>query len=127
MTEKKITQKECYETGNVFALLFILISLVAKSPVYCYVSVVFLLVSLLKPGVFKPLAFVWFEFSKILGKISSFVILTVIYLVVVLPVSMFIAMKGSDPLNIKHFKKFNGSGFVDRNHVYIADDLKKPY
>jgi hypothetical protein len=79
------------------------------------------------PKLFTPFAILWFGISKILGNITSKIILTIIFYVIVFPIGMLRKTMGKDSLQLKKFKKSDGSVFKERAYTYKAEDLEKPY
>lgn len=79
------------------------------------------------PGLFGPFAVLWFGLSHILGAVVSRVILTVVYLLVVVPVGLVRRWAGVDPMQLKRWKKADGSVFVERNYLYSREDVEHPY
>ena len=85
------------------------------------------LICMTVPGVFTPFAVLWFGLSRVLGVVSSRILLTVVYLLVVIPVGMTRRLAGTDPLQLKRWKKGDGSVLADRNHLYTGEDVEHPY
>ena len=79
------------------------------------------------PIIFAPAWRVWFAFSRLLGKFSSKLILTVIFGAVVTPVALFRRVAGSDSMRFGDWKKDERSLFIERKHTYSSGDLEKPF
>jgi hypothetical protein len=77
--------------------------------------------------VYKPVAYLWIGLSRFLGRVSSTVILTLIFFLMVTPVGLFRQRFGYDPLKLCQFKKGTGSCFSKRKHLYSKTDLETPY
>jgi hypothetical protein len=93
--------------GIVFAVVF---AIVALWPVInggaprnwaLIVSAVFLVVSLARPSLLRPLNLLWFRFGNLLHKVVSPLILGLIFFVSVVPVALTMRVLGKDPLNLK--------------------------
>jgi hypothetical protein len=82
-----------------------------------------LLLTILFPYLFYPVAVVWFGLSTILAKISSFIILSVLFIILVIPMGLFRKISGRDILKLNKFKKSRNSVMTERNHLFGSDDL----
>ena len=120
---KKVTRKQSAEFGQVSVLICVFLAIYFK--VWHYVTAAFwlMLVTLLLPGIFYPLAVIWFGLSKILSKISSYIILNLVFFILVIPVGLFRKMTGRGNLKINQFKKNRSSVMTERNHLYEPADL----
>jgi hypothetical protein len=123
----KFSLKENSDSGLAFILLLLLIGLIFKIPFFYKLAVVSILLLMIKPGIFYPFTFIWLNLSDFLGKIISKVILSVIFLVFVLPVGLFRKLNGKDTLKLKFFRKSGHSVFIERNHKFTKEDLINPY
>jgi hypothetical protein len=93
------------------------------------------------PIVFKPFAFFWFGLADILGFIVSRIILTLVFFLLVVPIGFIRYCYGSDPMRFKEWKsphktkmyhkngnsEYVDSIFIERNHLYVSDDIRKQY
>jgi len=75
------------------------------------------------PLIFYPFAFIWFGFSKIMGKLSTGILLGIVFFIIVIPVGMIRQMMRLDGLKIKQFKKTTDTVMVNREHIYADSDL----
>ena len=62
----KISDIQIRETGILFGLVSILIGLYSADKFWFFAAIGILMVTLLIPSLLKPLALVWFGFSKML-------------------------------------------------------------
>lgn len=108
-------------------LILLLLALFTGDPVYWKVAIAVLVLDMIMPRIFYPFAVFWYSLAKILGTIISRILITVIYLIVLLPVALVRQMSGRDPLQVSMWKKGNGSVMKVRNHLYTAADIEKPY
>ena len=65
------------------------------------IGFIFLLLSLISPLSLKIPFKVWMKFGNILGWINSRIILSLVYILVLIPISMIMNFLGHDPLNLK--------------------------
>ncbi len=108
-------------------LILLLLGVFLGNVIYFYLATVVLVIAMIYPPVFYPLAVFWFGFSGLLGTVMSTLILTLIYIALVMPVGLFRQMIGKDALQLKAFKSGANSAYVTRNHLFTSQDLEKPY
>lgn len=115
------------ESGIALALLLIIAGLLTQQPVFYRLSAAAIIISLSFPVVFKPFAFLWFGFARLLGAVTSRILLATVFIVMIVPVAWFRRLSGKDSLLIKQFKKSNRSVFKERNSIFTPDQLEKTY
>jgi len=120
---KKVNKKQCMEFGQVITLVTLFFALRFINQHLVLAAFVLLLITVLMPIIFYPLAVLWFGLSCLLSKVGPPVLLTVIFFVVVTPVGLLRRLWKHDNLRLKEFKKDKQSVMVDRNHLYTKDDL----
>ena len=123
----EITLKNSIETGIVLAIFVTISGLYTGIRNYYFAAVAILLITLLIPSFLKPLAFCWFGLSKLLSWFTSRLVLVILFYFLVTPVGLVRRLLGKDALQLKSFKKNKKSAFMDRDHVFIADDLTYPF
>ena len=85
--------------------------------------IVLTLLTILLPVIFYPFADCWFGLGKILGVISSAILLGAIFFIIVIPIGLIRRMAGYDNLKLKQFKKSNHSVLTVRDQVFNENDL----
>ena len=118
-----ITKKQCIETGLVMVLIALVSGMMLDRQIFQAISIGLAIVILLFPMVLYPVAIVWFGFSKLLGTVTSRVLLYLIFFLIVTPVAMIRRIAGKDSLRLKDFKKGNSTAFIIRAHKYRPEDL----
>jgi hypothetical protein len=120
---KKTTRKQSVEFGQVAVLVCIVFALYLKDNHFTLAAFWTTLLTILLPGIFYPFAVIWFGLSNILSRISSFLILNILFFILVVPVGVVRKLLGKDSLRLKQFKKSRQSVMTERNHLYEAGDL----
>jgi ABC-type nitrate/sulfonate/bicarbonate transport system permease component len=123
----KVNEKQTIEMGVILGGIFLVISMVTKMPVFQTISLATLLISLIVPRVFYPLALLWFGLSQAMGNLVSKVILAAVFFLVVLPVGLVLRLVKHDPLKLRQFKGNQSSAFQNRNHLYQSNELFNQY
>jgi len=115
------------DTGMAIVLILLLLELFVGGLIYLKIALPVLLVNMIIPQLFIPLAYVWFGLAHLLGTIASKVLLLIVYIGVVLPIGLLRKALGKDTLQLKKWKQGQDSVFKIRNHLYTASDIEKPY
>ena len=126
-TIKTITPVQCRDTCLALTFLLLLIWLFTKHVWLVYAAMLLLLIGMVVPLSMKPLAWTWFGLSHLLGQVMSRVLLGIVYLLLVLPMGLIRKLLGKDSLRLTLWKQNDASCFVERTHVFSAEDLKTPY
>jgi len=115
------------DTGLAVILIVLLFSFFKNNVTLVLPAILLLLVTMIWPTFFKPLAPIWFGFSKILGTVVSKIFFALIFVLFAMPVGLFRKILGKDSMNLKLWKKDSSSVFQDRNHKFSSEDLTKPF
>ncbi len=127
MKRKKMTIDQAKDTGLAVMLILLLFVYIGGYN-YLILPIIFvLLLIMIWPAIFKPLARLWFGLSHLLGNIISKIVLSIIFYIVVTPIGLFRKLLGADSMRVGKWKQSNESVFLERNHTYSTNDLKKPY
>jgi uncharacterized membrane protein len=121
------TKKEHTDSGLALLLITLIVGFWYNQHLVSQVAIAEVLVLLVVPLLVYPFTFLWLNFSDLLGKVMSKILLTVIFFVFVWPVAMFRKAMGKDTLRLKGFKKNAKSVFTERNHTYTKSDFNAPY
>jgi hypothetical protein len=82
------------------------------------------LVALLVPAAARGIHWCWMKLSEVLGNISGKVLLTLVYFLVLAPLSLLARWTGK----ISILKKGTGNThFKERNHTYTKEDIIHPW
>jgi hypothetical protein len=124
---KTITTHQAKDTGMAMVLICLLIAFFGGKQFFYGLAILLLLINMIWPNVFKPVAKIWLGFSHILGSVMSKFILSMIFLILVLPVGVARRAIGKDALQLKKWKKDHASVFKIRDHEFTSEDIKHPY
>lgn len=121
------TRDQARDTGMAMALICLLFAYWGHHPRFLLLAIILLLLTMIVPQVFRPLAVLWFGLSHIMGNVVSKVILSIIFFVIVTPIGLIRRWAGKDSLQLRKWKKDTGSVFVTREGVILPEDLQNPY
>jgi saxitoxin biosynthesis operon SxtJ-like protein len=115
------------DTGLALVLLLLIAHAATGRDAFTTAALVVLVAAMTVPLLFRPLSVVWFGLSHVLGTVMSKVVLAAVFYLIVTPVGLVRRMLGHDSLNLRAFKSGSESVLRRRDHVFVADDLDKPY
>ena len=122
-----ISKKQSSDSGMAAVLILMLIGFFSGNDLYFKIAIPVLIINMTAPMFYYPFAIIWLGISSLLGSIMSKVILTVVYIVMVIPTSMLRRLMGKDSLKLSEFKKGSESVMILRNHRFKPTDMEKPY
>ena len=123
-----IKQTNTKEKDSGLALILIMLIAVYLTKIFVLIipAGIILLLVMIIPGIFKPVAIIWFGLSNCMSKISSVILLSALFFAMIVPVSLFRRLFKFDSLQLKLWK--NGdSAFKEYQQKYKKSDLENPY
>jgi hypothetical protein len=123
----KATTAQARDTGMAMVLICLLFAWIGGYRAMLPAAILVLVVNMISPGVYKPLARVWFGLSHVLGTVMSKVILSVAFFLVLTPMGLVRKVMGKDSLRVAAWKKDSGSVFRVRDHTFAAADIEQPF
>jgi len=99
-----IDESQSKDTGMAIVLLCMLFGYIGQDDRSIIMAIVFLVINMTFPVIYRPFAKVWLGVSGVLGRIMS-----------------------KDLLKLKKWKQDTSSVFKVRDHLYTPDDIEKPY
>ncbi len=126
---KSISKKEAADTGMAMTLICLLIGAYYKNNDFYIAAIVTLVVTMAFPMFYYHLRIttLWYGVTNLLGMVLSKVLLSVVYILFLMPVGLIRRAAGKDSLNLKGFKKATSSVMVIRDHEFTANDIKNPF
>ena len=113
--------------GILFGIVFLLISL---WPLFSsnnlrlwalIISLIFFIITFLKPKILKPLNNIWIKFGEILGKVVAPIVMGIVFFVVLTPISLIVRAFGKDLLGLKITDKKNSYWIRRKKDVGTMD------
>ena len=124
---KEITKEQAKDTGMAMVLISLLIWCWCHNDKLILLAIILLLLDMITPNIFRPVGYIWFGLSNLLGTIMSKVLLTIVFAVLVTPVGIFRRLTGADTLYLKQWKKSTDSVFKVRDHEFEPEEIERPY
>jgi hypothetical protein len=122
-----ISKEQAKDAGMAVVLILLLLGIFLKQRVFYPYAAAALAVNMILPGIYKPFAVIWFGIANFLGTIMSKVLLTIVYILLVVPIGLLRRLLGKDSLQLKKFKKNGSSVFRERDHLFQSTDIENPY
>ncbi len=108
-------------------LICLLAGHLSHNSLFFKLAVPLLVVDMIVPKAYHPVAVVWLGVSRLLGTVVSRVILTAVFFVLVVPTGIMRRLLGKDSLQLKKFKRGGESVMKKRDHTYGPADVERPY
>lgn len=124
---KTVNSKQASDSGMAAVLILLLIGFFTENVIYFKIAIPALIINMVVPMFYYYFAILWIGFSHILGTISSKIILSVVFFLLVTPVGLFRRLLGKDTLHLNDFKKDKSSVMEKRNHKFTSEDIIHPY
>ena len=122
-----ISINQAKDTGMAMVLICLLINIFGKDSLFIILATLFLVINMVVPSVYKPVAIIWLSFSKIIGTIMSKILLVLVFFLIVTPMGITRRFLGKDSLKLKSWKKDHDSVFVTRKNSLRSEDVEVPY
>ena len=122
-----ITDKQRSDSGMALVLILLLIAWFAGDIRFAVWAIPVLIITMTFPLLLHPFATAWFAFSNILGRFVSVLALALVYAGMVLPVGLLRRMAGKDRLQLTQFNKKDTTVFYSRDHIFMKEDLERPF
>jgi hypothetical protein len=119
-----ISKKQCFDSGMALVLLLALLAFFMEDIRYIPAIALVAALSLLIPWAMYPFALLWMNFAFLLGIVSSNLLLSLVFFLVVFPMGLIRRISGKDSLHLRKFKKSSASVFINRNQSFKLKDLE---
>ena len=103
---------------------FLILHLLFKKDIFLYIATGVAVITLVFPLAGKGIVWLWFKIAEILGWINSRILLSVVFFVFLLPISLAYKLFNRNPLQIKKNAK---SLYNIRDHLFQKEDFKFPW
>ncbi len=122
-----IDKHQCKDSAFALILLLLIIYFTSNHVLLLKIVIVTSIIAMVFPELFRPFAFIWFQLSKLLGMFIPKIVLTLIFIVFVVPVGIFRRLIGKDDMKLNEWKKSHTSVFNTKNHLYTQEDFNNPF
>jgi len=119
--------EKCKDAGLALVLIALVCYQFWELPQLVLAATGVLLLAMIWPRGFYPFAVIWFALSEVLGAVTSRLILSSLFFLLVLPIGLIRRVLGKDSMGLRRWKKGEESVFRNREHKFVASDLDHPY
>jgi hypothetical protein len=123
----EIDNSKARDTGMAMVLILLLFELLLGGRIFLKIAIPVLVINMVLPQFFYPLAYMWFGIAHLLGSFISRILLFLVYIFLVLPVGFLRRAIRKDSLNLLKWKQGPDSVFKTRDHLFTSSDIDKPY
>lgn len=116
-----------YGSGLALILIFLITFILTGKSLLMHISLGITILLMIWPAPFRYFAYVWFSFGEILGFVVSRILLSIIYLVLVIPVGLIVGKRLRHNMQLSSFKTDTLSAFKKRDHLFSSADFEKPF
>lgn len=124
-TEFSISQ--LYGSGLALLLLCLIWFTIARNDKILYLLFGLVIMLMVWPAPFRYFAIFWFALGDALGFVVSKLLLSLIYLILVVPVGLLVRNRIRKNMQLSAFKRDMTSAFKNREHTFTAIDFEKPF
>lgn len=121
------SSRQNVDAASALVLILLIVALFTQQWLFLKLAIVVLLIQMTVPKLFAPWAWFWFGLSKVLGGVMSKIILTIIFLLIVVPVGVIRRWSGKDSLQLKQFGQSTSSVFKIRSSTITSNDITHPF
>ena len=120
---KEYPEHKCKNFGFTFSIIFFLLALYSYAndlfffKIALALFILFLILTKVRPSIFKFLAFYWEKFGIILGLFFSPIILSFVYLVTIMPINLIVRVLGIDLIKKKKNRKIRSYWQLRKNDI----------
>lgn len=122
-----MSRRQNTELGILITLVFLFTGLITGGVMWYKLCIFTLLLSVLFPVIYTPIAWIWFGLARIMERLFSTVVLALIFYLIVTPVALIRRYISEDTLRLRCFKKQRNSVFIVKDKIYETNDLDKQY
>lgn len=116
------TQKEkSLETLLLLSGALVVAFWITNKKIFLLLSLILVFIGISSPWLSQKISWLWLKFSEALGFVMSKVILSVVFFIFLLPLSLMQKIFKKDSLSLK---RKNTSYYSERNHSYNGKDLE---
>lgn len=127
MIPRNLSRKQLIDAGSAFVLILLIIGFLTGNTLFYKLAIPALVINMITPRFYYPFAIFWYSLSNILGFVVSRILLTIIYVIMVIPMAFIRRLMGKDTLYLKQFKKGRSSTLNFRNYMFSSKDIIHPY
>lgn len=124
---KKLTREKQLEVILTISLGLIVLFFISKNKYVLFASLAVGALGLLSDKVSFGISSLWLKFGEILGAVTSKIILSAIFFLVLVPVALLSKIARKHARFFHPFEKKSDSYYHIRNHRYTTKDLENPW
>jgi hypothetical protein len=120
-----MSREKNLETMLTLVVAGIVLFVICKSGWILYAAILIGVIGLLFKKLSSSISRLWIWLAETLGSVISRIILSAIYILLLLPVAMFVRLFSRDPMQLS--RRDRKSSYIIRHHTFRANDLINPW
>ncbi len=124
---KELSLSQVYGSGLAAVLISLIVYTFTGDDLPLYIALGLIILLMIWPAPFRYFGFVWFSFGEIIGFIVSRLLLSLIYIVLVIPIGLMVRKKIRKNMDLSSFKAGSRSVLKHRDYVFSSKDFEKPF
>jgi hypothetical protein len=124
---RKLTTKQLIDAGSALVLILLIVGFFTGNTLFYKLAIPALILNMTIPRFYYPFGIFWYSLSNILGFVVSRILLTIVYIIMVIPVGLLRRLMGKDTMYLKKFKKDRSSTLKFRDYTFSSKDITNPY
>lgn len=125
--KRQLNTAQVYGSGLALILLNLLLYIFLSKTIFLHFSLGFVILLMIWPSPFRYFGLFWFAFGEALGYMVSRIILSIIFLLLVVPIGLLKRRGLRKNMQLNIFKKDTTSVFRARDYVFSDKDFEKPF
>ncbi|MBC8180880.1 hypothetical protein H8E88_07130 [candidate division KSB1 bacterium] len=123
----KISKEQAKDTGMAMVLILLILGFLLKNTLFFKLAIPVLVLDMIFPMIYKPVAIIWLGFSHLLGTVVSKILLSIVFFLIVTTIGGIRRLFGIDSLKLKEFKKGTESVMKTRNITFTREQIENVY
>jgi hypothetical protein len=133
----EVNQSQMKDSGMAFALICFFLGILLHHNYWLLAGIALQLINMINSKFFRYPAVFWFSLANLLGFVTSKILLTLIFCIVILPIGTVRKLLAKtrknrndnklDSLKLLQWKLSDQSVFKTRDHIYTKQDIINPY
>jgi hypothetical protein len=125
--KRDLNTNQIYGSGLALILIGLILYIIYKERIFVDITLGLVILLMIWPSPFKYFGYFWFAFGEALGYIVSRIILSVIFIILVVPVGFLKRAKIRKNMQLNIFKRDTTSVFKSRDYHFSEKDFDKPF
>jgi hypothetical protein len=125
--QRPLNTVQIFGSGLALILLVLLAYLFFHTQAILYIAISLVILLMVWPYPFRYFGYFWFALGEALGFVVSKIILSIVFIILVIPIGLLKRKSIRNNMNLYVFKKADASVFKNRDYLFSEKDFEKPF